>query len=95
MENAPVDLDLALERYAGAVLAATYAAPRMERGLFVMTAHQAKGKEFDALILGDAMNRFWPDDDDHRRLFYVAITRAANRGRSSPRTAPPRRYSPI
>lgn len=49
----------------------------MDRGLFVMTAHQAKGKEFDAIVMGDAMERFWPDDDDHRRLFYVAVTRAS------------------
>ena len=33
-----------LERYSQAVLTATHIAPRIERGLFVMTAHQAKGK---------------------------------------------------
>jgi superfamily I DNA/RNA helicase len=33
-----------------------------------MPAHQAKGKEFDAIILADAIDRLWPDDDDHRRL---------------------------
>lgn len=92
MESRPVDLDLALERYAGAVLAATSTAPRMERGLFVMTAHQAKGKEFDAIILGDAMDRFWPDDDDHRRLFYVVITRAS---RSWAVVAPDHGASPL
>lgn len=73
----PGDLDSAIERYATAVLAAAYAAPRMDRGLFVMTAHQAKGKEFDSIVLADASDRFWPEDDDHRRLFYVAITRAS------------------
>lgn len=77
LENEPADLDLALERYSAAVLAGAYTAPRMDRGLFVMTAHQAKGKEVDAIVVGDAMERFWPDDDDHRRLFYVAVTRAS------------------
>lgn len=91
-EKEPVDLDLALERYAAAVLAATYTAPRMDRGLFVMTAHQAKGKEFDAVILGDAMERFWPDDHDHRQLFYVVITRAS---RSWAVVAPDRGASPL
>jgi hypothetical protein len=77
LENEPADLDVAIERYSAAILAAVYTAPRMDRGLFVMTAHQAKGKEFDAVVVGDAMERFWPDDDDHRRLFYVAVTRAS------------------
>jgi superfamily I DNA/RNA helicase len=92
LESEPLDLDLALERYGAAVLAATYTAPRIERGLFVMTAHQAKGKEFDAIILGDAMVRFWPDDDDHRRLFYVVITRAS---RSWTIVAPDHGASPL
>lgn len=42
-----------------------------------MTAHQAKGKEFDAIVLYALDKRFWPDDgDEHRRVFYVAVTRA-------------------
>lgn len=77
LEDESPDLDTALEHYSAAVLAAAHTAPRMERGLFVMTAHQAKGKEFDAVVLADGTERFWPDDEDHRRLFYVAITRAS------------------
>ncbi|MGQ0669452.1 MAG: IS21 family transposase [Actinomycetota bacterium] len=92
LENELADLDLALERYSAAVLAAAYTAPRMDRGLFVMTAHQAKGKEFDAIVLGDAMDRFWPDDDDHRRLFYVVITRA---GKSWTVVAPGQAAAPL
>jgi superfamily I DNA/RNA helicase len=70
------DLDSVLERYAERVIAAAHAAPRLGRGLFVMTAHQAKGKEFDAIVLVNASARNFPDSDESRRLFYVAITRA-------------------
>lgn len=45
-------------------------------GLYFMTAHQAKGKEFDAMILLPASKRWFPADDEGRRLLYVAITRA-------------------
>ncbi len=72
-------LDEAISRYARDVIAAAHAAPRTERGLFVMTAHQAKGKEFDCVILADASEQLFPDDFDGRRLFYVAITRASKR----------------
>lgn len=77
LSNKPADFEYAIDQYAAAVQTATHTAPRMEYGLFVMTAHQAKGKEFDAIVLADAMERFWPDDDDTRRLFYVAVTRAS------------------
>jgi superfamily I DNA/RNA helicase len=86
------DLDSALERYSAAVLAASLTAPRMDRGLFVMTTHQAKGKEFDAIILADAMERFWPNSDEAKRLFYVAITRAS---RSWTVIAPDQGASPL
>ena len=42
-----------------------------------MTAHQAKGKEFDVVILANASDRHFRDIDHHSRLFYVAITRAS------------------
>ena len=64
----------------------------MERGLFVMTAHQAKGKEFDAVVLADASERFWPDNDETRRLFYVVVTRPTS---SWTIVAPNRRASPL
>ena len=49
-----------------------------------MTALWAKGKEFDAVIVLDANNGIWPsklaktenDQEQERRLFYVAMTRA-------------------
>ena len=56
----------------------------MERPLHLMTAHRAKGKEFDTVILLDTVDGIWPhspSDDQRkmeaeRRLFYVAFTRA-------------------
>lgn len=41
-----------------------------------MTVHQAKGKEFDAVVIADAFNRFYRDDEESRNVFYVALTRA-------------------
>lgn len=72
-------LDDVLERYSEKVIVAAHAAPRSVRGLFVMTAHQAKGKEFDAVVLADVSARFWPGDEETRRLLYVAVTRATSR----------------
>lgn len=76
-EAADVELDDLLARYAARAAAASHAAPRYTRGLFVMTAHQAKGREFDAVIIVHASNRFLPDNEAARRLFYVAVTRGA------------------
>ena len=81
-----------IERYSQAVLTAAHLAPRIERGLFVMTAHQAKGKEFDAVVLADGMKRYWPDDAENRRLFYVVATRAT---KSLTIVAPDRHASPL
>jgi hypothetical protein len=76
-EHSEIELDDILARYAARAAAASHAAPRYNRGLFVMTAHQAKGREFDAVIVVHASNRFLPDDEAARRLFYVAVTRGA------------------
>lgn len=81
-----------VERYSNAVLTAAHVAPRIEQGLFVMTAHQAKGKEFDAVVLADGMERYWPDRAETRRLFYVAMTRATT---SLTILAPDRGASPL
>ncbi len=81
-----------LETYSESVLTAAHTAPRIDRGLFVMTAHQAKGKEFDAVVLADGMDRHWPDNAANRRLFYVAMTRAT---KSLTIVAPDRGASPL
>jgi superfamily I DNA/RNA helicase len=72
----PAELSDALNVYAEAIVRAGQVAPGVPRGLYVMTAHQSKGKEFDAVIIADASAQFWPDKDDNRLLFYVALTRA-------------------
>ena len=46
-------------------------------GIYVLNVHQAKGKEFDWVILPDVTENAFPsDNNDKRKLFYVAITRA-------------------
>jgi superfamily I DNA/RNA helicase len=42
-----------------------------------MTAHQAKGREFDAVVVVHVSKRFLPDTEAARRVFYVAVTRGA------------------
>jgi superfamily I DNA/RNA helicase len=42
----------------------------------VMTVHQAKGREFDGIILFDASASSFPPNVDRMRVFYVAVTRA-------------------
>lgn len=49
--------------------------PRLHAPLLLMTAHSAKGMEFDHVLILDNGN--WHQQDDaERRLFYVAMTRA-------------------
>lgn len=47
------------------------------KGIYVLNVHQAKGKEFDWVILPDVTERTFPaTNSDKRKLFYVAVTRA-------------------
>lgn len=79
-QTADLNLDMALASYSQNVAAAAaQAAPQLGRGVYVMTAHQAKGKEFDAVIVFNAGMRQFPDTEEGRRLFYVAVTRASKR----------------
>jgi superfamily I DNA/RNA helicase len=54
--------------------------PHSGHGARLMTAHGAKGLEFDAVWVAGAEDGVWPDKksaiDEERRLFYVAMTRA-------------------
>ena len=52
---------------------------RRQRGLLLLTAHRAKGLEFDHVIVLDGdwnQSENGNDADDQRRLYYVAMTRA-------------------
>ena len=52
---------------------------RRQRGLLLLTAHRAKGLEFDhVIVLDGGWDRVGPqeDPDAPRRLYYVAMTRA-------------------
>jgi ATP-dependent DNA helicase RecQ len=44
--------------------------------IFVSTMHKAKGKEFDNIFI--MLNNFCVDEDEKKRLLYVAMTRAKN-----------------
>ena len=58
----------------------------MEEKVFVLTVHQAKGLEFDAVFLAGATDNEFPSRrsqqegrlEEEHRLFYVAMTRAGN-----------------
>jgi len=49
---------------------------RLGRGIYVLTIHQAKGKEFDHIILPYVDNRSFRDTLNFKKLFYVGVTRA-------------------
>ncbi|TQM09899.1 superfamily I DNA/RNA helicase [Pseudonocardia kunmingensis] len=68
-------LDTDIVAASGRLRAAAQRPPREVDGLYVMTAHQSKGKEFDAVIIADATHRSYPEDLEGRNLFYVALTR--------------------
>jgi superfamily I DNA/RNA helicase len=49
---------------------------RLGRGVYVLTIHQAKGKEFDHVILPYVDSGSFRDTLNFRKLFYVGLTRA-------------------
>ena len=61
--------------------------PLPNHPLKLMTAHRAKGKEFDTVVLLDVNDGIWPkknaetepEIEAERRVFYVAFTRARKR----------------
>lgn len=74
------DADRQLDVFGARLARWMHESRRGERGVSVMTAHQAKGREFDAVVLVGATRRYFPGhDDEERRLFYVAITRGIRR----------------
>ena len=49
---------------------------RLRRGIYILTIHQAKGKEFGHVILPYVDSRSFKDTLNFRKLFYVGISRA-------------------
>lgn len=53
---------------------------REPRGLYLLTCHEAKGREFDMVVLPYVSDEIFPDhDEEQRQLLYVALTRARQR----------------
>lgn len=76
LDREEADAARAVEVFSERVSAAAHRAPRIGPGVFVMTAHQSKGKEFDGVVLAYGSTREYPEGDvEAIRLFYVAITR--------------------
>lgn len=48
-------------------------------GLYLLTCHSGKGKEFDTVIIPYLSSEIFPDDQDGRQLLYVSLTRARKR----------------
>lgn len=46
------------------------------RGLYLLTCHQSKGKEFDVVVLPYLSSTIFDDTDEGRQLLYVTLTRA-------------------
>lgn len=61
------------------------------RGLYLLTCHEGKGKEFDLVILPWVHTDNFEDDDESRQLLYVSLTRARRAVvvRVDPKSAPP------
>ncbi|MEK7502915.1 MAG: ATP-dependent helicase, partial [Patescibacteria group bacterium] len=56
---------------------------KLKANVRLMTAHRSKGQEFEYVYIAGAADGHWgggfgQSDDDERRLFYVALTRAKN-----------------
>jgi superfamily I DNA/RNA helicase len=64
-----------LSLFGARVGAMTRTARRSDRGVLTMTIHQAKGREFDSVILYSALDTSFRPTRDDIRLFYVAVTR--------------------
>lgn len=74
-ENEVVVADLIEDLYAFKLDTPPSSTPRLNAPLLLLTAHSAKGLEFDHVLILD--NGSWHQRDDaERRLFYVAMTRA-------------------
>jgi superfamily I DNA/RNA helicase len=55
------------------------AAGTPHRGLFLLSCHEGKGKEFDLAVLPFLSSENVDDDPESRQLLYVALSRARKR----------------
>ncbi len=55
------------------------AAAAHDRGLFLLSCHEGKGKEFDFVILPFLSEENFGDDQESRQLLYVSLSRARKR----------------
>ncbi|MGI8411616.1 MAG: UvrD-helicase domain-containing protein [Solirubrobacteraceae bacterium] len=54
-------------------------APAPRRGLYLLSCHEGKGKEFDFVILPHVSTANFKDDEESRQLLYVSLSRARQR----------------
>lgn len=52
------------------------AAPTPRRGIYLLTCHEGKGKEFDFVVLPYVSDDNFEDDEESRQLLYVSLSRA-------------------
>lgn len=52
------------------------AAPTPRRGIYLLTCHEGKGKEFDFVVLPYVSSDNFDDDEESRQLLYVSLSRA-------------------
>lgn len=67
----------AAERACNLVLQARFmSAVTPRRGLYLLSCHEGKGKEFDFVVLPYVSTESFGDDQESHQLFYVSLTRA-------------------
>jgi superfamily I DNA/RNA helicase len=52
------------------------AAPTPRRGIYLLTCHEGKGKEFDFVVLPYVSDDNFEDDEASHQLLYVSLSRA-------------------
>jgi superfamily I DNA/RNA helicase len=69
-----------LERAKARVRQARFAAaPSPRRGLYLLTCHEGKGKEFDLVVIPHLSATNFKDDEESCQLLYVSLSRARRR----------------
>jgi superfamily I DNA/RNA helicase len=54
-------------------------APTPRRGVYLLSCHEGKGKEFDFVVLPHVSTVNFKDDEESRQLLYVSLSRARKR----------------